>query len=81
VAKLSVSDKDSTEFYEIVITDAIPLPAVVPIRGADGELIPHATAEVYRDDNGNILAIMRIPGVSKVTALLAHRNALSVCPR
>ena len=78
MAKLSVSDKDSTEFYEVLTSEAFTLPAVVPIRGADGELIPGATAEVWRDDDGTLMAIMHIPGKSKVTAIQAHRNALSV---
>ena len=70
MAKLSVSDKDSTEFYEVLTSEALALPAVVPIRGAGGELIPGATAEVYIDENGTLMAIMRIPGKSQVTAIL-----------
>jgi hypothetical protein len=78
VAKLSTSDKDSTEFYEVLTSEALALPADVPIRGPGGELIPHAVAHVYMTDDGTLMAIMRIPGKSKVTAILSHRNALSV---
>jgi hypothetical protein len=78
VAEHSVRDQDSTEFYEVVTSEAFTLPAVVPIRGADGELIPHATAEVYLGDDGSLMAVIRIPGMSKVTAILQDRDHLSV---
>jgi hypothetical protein len=77
VDTLSIRNQDRTEFYEIVTSEAITLPAVVPIRGADGKLIPNAYANVYLDEDGSIMAIIRIPGMSKVTAILSHTNALS----
>ena len=78
VAKASITDQCSSEFYEVLTSEALALPAVVSVRGPDGELIPGAIAEVYLNEDDELIAIIRIPGKSKVTAILAHRNALSV---
>lgn len=54
---------DLTGPYEVIAPGALgaALPASVPVRGLDGELIDGAVAELHLEADGSVTAEIRIP--------------------